>query len=58
MLVKQVDIEKVELVQRLAHEFLAYKGMKVGAHATLSLLSHPSYTVLAVNLPAYKHAWQ
>lgn len=30
MLVRQVEIERLELVQKLAHEFLAYKGMKVG----------------------------
>ncbi|EIE20577.1 hypothetical protein COCSUDRAFT_48568 [Coccomyxa subellipsoidea C-169] len=28
MLVRQVEIERLELVQKLAHEFLAYKGMK------------------------------
>lgn len=36
MLVKQVDVDKVELVQLLAHEFLAYQGMKVGWNVTLS----------------------
>ena len=46
MLVKQVDVDKVELVQLLAHEFLAYQGMKVGWNVTLSLLSHGSHSLL------------